>query len=388
MNILLVNPDTELSDILNSSNIESNEFEYAETHNAREILKSHTFDLVIVSEINELFDRNLIMDIQHACPVLYLSKCGINVEHMNIDYCEHIENREDYAKRLIEVIESSPKRGSIKSEDFYRSIYSVTLKLAKETDFTKKIQIIVDTATELLRAADAAVYVSEQQTGNLVPIYSNAKKERDEIMSFVIPFGEGVTGRVAKEGKSGCFNYDDEVDIAIHVDGTGEDEDSRESVLACPMFEGDKVMGVITVGIIDAKFDKSDIEKLEIFSRMAELEIKRTWALRELNESEEKYRNLVKEIHDGIFIFTRTRILFVNPHSEVITGYSERELLNIGMDDLLILSENDERCFDNMNEKEMETHGREFQLMTKSGIIRPVELKCKGIKYRNTPAML
>ena len=108
MNILLVNPDAELNDILSSSKIESNEFEYAESYNVREILENHPFDLVIVSEVKQPFDRELIRGIHHACPVLFLSECEINVEHMNIEYCEYIENREDYAKRLIEVIESSP----------------------------------------------------------------------------------------------------------------------------------------------------------------------------------------------------------------------------------------------------------------------------------------
>lgn len=346
MNILLVNPDNELSEILASHDFGTRQFIHAEEENLNEMLSTANYDLIIVSELNGEFDRKKLTDRHLDSAIIYISPCEINIEHRNLCINEHVETFEEYSTRIIDLIHASPEKASQKSEDFYRSIYSAVLHLAKETDFTKKIQIIVDAATELLRAADAAVYIMETQTRNLVPIYSNAKKERDEIMSFVIPYGEGVSGRVAKEGKSGYFNYDDEVDIAIHVDGTEIEEDSRESVLSCPMFEGDKVMGVITVGIIDAKFTQGDLEKLEIFSRMAELEIKRTWALRELNESEEKYRNLVQEISDGIFMFTKSRILFVNPYAEQITGYNEQELLKMSMQNLLILSDKDENCFD------------------------------------------
>ncbi len=68
----------------------------------------------------------------------------------------------------------------------------------------------------------------------------------------------------------------------------------------------------------------------------------RKMAQKALNESEEKYRSLVKNVRLGVFRSTpgeTGRFLEVNPAMQDITGYSREELLNINVSDLFLKPE-------------------------------------------------
>jgi len=58
-------------------------------------------------------------------------------------------------------------------------------------------------------------------------------------------------------------------------------------------------------------------------------------AERALNESEEKYRLVVENSHDPIYIYRDTRLLFVNTRASDLTGYTKGELLNMNLWDLI-----------------------------------------------------
>lgn len=58
-------------------------------------------------------------------------------------------------------------------------------------------------------------------------------------------------------------------------------------------------------------------------------------AERRLRESEAKFRRLTETLMTPIFIFREGRFLYVNPAAEILTGYSEKELLGMNAWDLL-----------------------------------------------------
>jgi len=60
-----------------------------------------------------------------------------------------------------------------------------------------------------------------------------------------------------------------------------------------------------------------------------------------LQESEEKFRVLVENIHTGVFIFDKRRINYVNRATQIITGYSEAELLAMDFWDIFQSDERD-----------------------------------------------
>jgi PAS domain S-box-containing protein len=179
-----------------------------------------------------------------------------------------------------------------RSEETYRSLYYTTLALADKTDPMKVIKIIADRAAALSRASDCTVYRLDKERGVLRPIYCNDPTASEEIMAFEIPLGEGISGRVAQTAERICLNRGETDDISLHVPGTSEEVDLRESVLSVPMFDSDQVIGVITINKEDDVFAEEEVEKLSIFARQAEIAVLRAENLKALAESEETYHRL------------------------------------------------------------------------------------------------
>ncbi|HUT97899.1 MAG TPA: PAS domain S-box protein [bacterium] len=180
----------------------------------------------------------------------------------------------------------------VRSEETYRSLYETTLALADKTDPLKVIKVIADQASALARASDCTVYRLDDQRGVLLPIYCNDPTATEEIMDFDIPLGEGVSGRVAQTGERLCLNLGDSDDFSVHVPGTSDEVDLRESVLAVPMFDSGRVIGVISINKEDDVFTEEDVEKLSIFARQAEIAVLRAENLEALAESEDTYHRL------------------------------------------------------------------------------------------------
>ncbi len=276
------------------------------------------------------------------------------------------------------------------SENTYHGIYDTTLALAEGVDLGKVIQIIADRATELLFGKDCVVYLLEKDRKVLIPLYSNAKDEREEIISYEVPLGEGLSGRVAETGVGAYINFDAKDDFSMHIPDTDLREDKFESIISVPMFDGDKILGVITVGKYNVKFQDSDIKKLTIFARQAEIAIKRARDVEDLKESEEKYRILVEESHDAIYIYSNNRLLFVNDKVCEITGYNKEELYSMDVWDL-IHHEDVKRLKEiaaRREKGESVPNTYEARVITKDGEVKVGEWAVDTIKFRGNYAVL
>lgn len=84
---------------------------------------------------------------------------------------------------------------------------------------------------------------------------------------------------------------------------------------------------------------KEDLKNNEIFrtknSLMLEI-LAHTEAEAQLKQSEEKYRNLVTSLPEGIFIVQDRKIVFVNPGMEKLTGWDADELIGKNVDLLFL----------------------------------------------------
>ncbi len=77
------------------------------------------------------------------------------------------------------------------------------------------------------------------------------------------------------------------------------------------------------------KHQLEDDEELVRVNKSLALEIlAHTEAEAQLKESEEKYKNLVNSLPEGIFIIQNSRIVFVNPSILEITGFEQEQLIN------------------------------------------------------------
>ncbi len=109
-----------------------------------------------------------------------------------------------------------------------------------------------------------------------------------------------------------------------------------------------------------------------------------------LRESEEKYRTLVEQSHDGIYIYKGNRFLFVNDRICEVTGYSKEELYDL---DFLKLIHPDDKAGIEKYEINRST-GKDTpsvyqtRIISKDGQIRNMELSVRIITYQGEYAIL
>ena len=109
-----------------------------------------------------------------------------------------------------------------------------------------------------------------------------------------------------------------------------------------------------------------------------------------LHESEAMFRALSEIAPSAIFIFQGTRLMFVNPAAERLTGYSKHELLKSNFYDLFPVERKKYMRDWGMQVQRGDTastHG-EFNLLTRAGDERCVDLSAAPINFEGKPAAI
>ena len=137
------------------------------------------------------------------------------------------------------------------------------------------------------------------------------------------------------------------------------------------------------IGVLCAGFN-SMLEYLSIRAQERDL------ALTDLRKSEEKYRLLVDNASDAIFIAQDGVIQFSNPKTETLTGYSGKELVKMEIASLIhpedqpnVLDRNTRRL-----KGENIINSYSFRIINKPGIERIVQLNTILIQWEGRPAAL
>lgn len=109
-----------------------------------------------------------------------------------------------------------------------------------------------------------------------------------------------------------------------------------------------------------------------------------------LKESEEQYRTLADRVHDGIYIYTGDRFVFVNNRVSEITGYSKEELLGMKLWDLLHPEDRDRVLAISRDRLSGSPAPRTYEsrIITNRGEIRYLELAVADIRYQGRLAAL
>ena len=110
-----------------------------------------------------------------------------------------------------------------------------------------------------------------------------------------------------------------------------------------------------------------------------------------LKESEESFRSLVDNAHEGIVVVQNKRLVFVNPRACEMTGYDHDALLNMETFLPLIAPEARETMMANhlkrLAGKEAPVR-YESQFLKRDGTVYPIELTGVLIRWKNNPATL
>lgn len=108
-----------------------------------------------------------------------------------------------------------------------------------------------------------------------------------------------------------------------------------------------------------------------------------------LRQSEKRYRTLVEQSHDAIYIYRGTELLFVNQRTCELTGYSEEELLNMNVMHLVHPDDREQVREYARQRREGEAPNRyEARLMRPDGTVRHGEFSVQAITYQGEYAAI
>jgi PAS domain S-box-containing protein len=108
-----------------------------------------------------------------------------------------------------------------------------------------------------------------------------------------------------------------------------------------------------------------------------------------LFESEERYRKVVEQSHDAIFIFQGGRIVFANERVMEITGYSREEIYSMEIWDILHPGDREglrARAYQRETGAGPKTY--EARIITKNGDIRYLEVAITPLTFQGTDSVL
>lgn len=263
------------------------------------------------------------------------------------------------------------------SEQVYKGLYESTMALGDLSDLTRIMEVIAEQARNMLEGECSTIYLWSEEKGVLVPYYSNARGDKDKFMEFEIKPGVGVTGHVAGKREGHYANYNDPKGGKAYIPGTGTERDHLQSIIAEPMISENRLIGVINVIAEERTFNNEDLAKLRILAKQATIAYIHTNNLNELMKSEERFRKMGDNIHDGLTIIEDGHVTYINDRATEIYGYNAEELKNMSHLELIIPEDREQmkQIIQNARESGVQLGEIEFWIQAKDGTRRYVRTR-------------
>ena len=197
----------------------------------------------------------------------------------------------------------------------------------------------------------------------------------------------GIDRSVLREEKSRIVN-----DPESHPDriGTPRGHPPITSFLGVPLKNSGKTIGIIGLANKESGYDPADQKNIESLSVAFVEALNRKRSEEALRESDEKYRLLVENANDAIFIAQDGVIKFPNPKTLEIIGYSEEELSGIPFIELIHPEDRDmvlERHKRRLKGEKPPSH-YSFRMIRRGGQELWVQLNTVLIIWKGRPAIL
>ncbi|MEW6351117.1 MAG: PAS domain S-box protein [Thermodesulfobacteriota bacterium] len=245
----------------------------------------------------------------------------------------------------------------------FRALYDLALAMTTERSLDENLELVTETSRTLLRGDTSYIALRDDAHGD-VYMHVLSGIHTDEFKGMRIPFGIGLGGRVATSGRGLIIeDYFAQVGPELHRIVAAE---GLISGLAVPIQMGNRNLGVLYVfNRRRTLFSKEDLDTLALLGSLAALEITRKRGEQELlrarselkrrvqertaellqtntrlvkealqrqsveealRQSEERYRTLVEESFDGIFVRIGDKIAFANSRLHEMMGVEGERL--------------------------------------------------------------
>jgi two-component system cell cycle sensor histidine kinase/response regulator CckA len=209
------------------------------------------------------------------------------------------------------------------------SIVNSTLNLAEV------LALIMRHVNQVTNSAASTLMLIDDTTRELVFSLPTGPKA-DKLTDIRMPSGKGIAGWVAEDEQPiSVPNAKKDPRFYPEIDRISGFE--TKSVLCVPLKAKTKLIGVLeAINKADGSpFTEEDELLLSVFAYQAAMAIENARLYGELRESEEKYRLLVENANDAIFIAQDQVVKFPNPKAEQMVGYSAGELAETPFVDLI-----------------------------------------------------
>jgi len=233
-------------------------------------------------------------------------------------------------------------------------------QLTSSLDIDSVLKDISAEVRNLLGASGVTIYMLDEQGNKLIPVLSYYPLYEDQVMSAKLDIDNCLTGKVIKAKQGMIFNYADQQPEEYHIPGTAIDE---EHLIIAPFIINEKAIGSLNIYRSSATFNEDDLALAETFTLYASTAInnarthqelldqiaERKQAVEALRVSEEKYRTLVEESSDFIFLVdNKGIILSVNLAGAESLGKKPQEIMGKNVSELF-LKEIADRYLQNIN---------------------------------------
>jgi len=266
--------------------------------------------------------------------------------------------------------------------------------------FPERLKDVADVTSRVMEADVCLIYRDERKKDELVLAATNGY--RQEAVGIVrVPVGQGIEGMVARRiepvilkelTKDSRFrelpglalsSYASLYCLPLYVYSNGALMGVIELLYANPKTFTDEEINFFTTlaGILSNTMQNEELQT-ELRKMNVELEQWVTEKTEELRSSEERYRTLVENANEAIFVLSEAGdIVFANEHAVRLSGYGKFELVHKNLVELLA----DESAVRGMLSEAVQSGQaiRSAELKRRDGDVVPVEVSSVGLTLMN-----
>ena len=294
--------------------------------------------------------------------------------------------------------------------------FSIVKRIIDSMRFLPNLAIvyltIVDVVIDETEAENCSLMLLDRDTDMLIVKAAKGKRDKrgkyydqKEYPGRGFGINEGIAGKVVKEGKPFLIADTKKEKLFIEFEGSACE---IRSLLCTPIFNKDEVIGVFNLSSSrPGVFNQNDqivlstianlaattlsttllYEKLQKFNEKLEEKVKEKTAVSKA--SEQKYRALVQEANDGIFIFQDGVFKLTNGRFEEMLGCSSQDtsLKNLNMAGFVDRMEEYLQRVEGKPDKEKRSSHFEFTVTRGNGRKVEVEVNVITIEYEGNYAI-
>ncbi|MFP4142339.1 MAG: PAS domain S-box protein [Thermoplasmata archaeon] len=202
-----------------------------------------------------------------------------------------------------------------------RQLYEMAPKIEKVEEPQELYELIIDTARDILDFDVCSVLIEKDEE-----LMVRASTEKELIDDFSMPIDKGIAGKTFRNRRSYLINK-----ILEDEDAEPTDSDFM-STISIPMSD----IGVFQSHSYEEDYyDKEDLELAELFVSYVTEAINRMNTAKALKESERKFRTIIDNSADAIFLTDQEGYYtYTNQAALDLLGYTREEFKDMNIGDL------------------------------------------------------